>query len=144
MRLLRDLKTNGAREIGALVAVVMLVTSTAAHADPVYMACTGQMLLSNKRVDMKATLSLTIDLRAGTVTVGGYQPVVILPAIPAPAKSGIKDTERNELSFMGSTIHGMLSGSVDRVTGEANITFDVHSAEERFFSGICRTAQKLF
>jgi hypothetical protein len=144
MRLPRDLKTNGARELGALVTVVMLAISTAAHADPVYMACKGQMLLPNKRVDMNATLSLTIDLRAGTVTVGGYQPVVILPAIPEPPKSGIKDTERNELSFIGSTIQGVLSGSVDRVTGEANITFQLKTPQERFFSGTCRPAEKLF
>jgi len=60
------------------------------------------------------------------------------------ARSGIQDTENNEVSFIGSTIQGVLSGRVDRVTGEANITFNVLTPQERFFSGICRPAQKLF
>jgi len=60
------------------------------------------------------------------------------------ARSGIQDTENNEVSFIGSTIQGVLSGRVDRVTGEANITFQLHTTQERFFSGICRPAQKLF
>jgi hypothetical protein len=142
MRLLGDLKTDSAREIGALVAIVMLVTSTAAHADPVYMACTGQMLLSNKRVDMKATLSLTIDLRAGTVTVGGYQPVGLVPAIPAAP--GIPNTESNMVVFFGATSQGVLSGRVDRVTGEASVHFSPDKPQDQFFDGVCRATQKLF
>ena len=67
----------------------------------------------------------------------------ILPARPASPKPGIQAPENNEVSFIGSTIQGVLSGRVDRVTGKANITFNVHSPEERFFSGICRPTQKL-
>lgn len=127
-----------------LVAVGVLAISPIAHADAVHMACSGEMLLPNSKVDTNSVLSLTIDSRAGTVTVGGYQPVGILPAPPASPKSGIQDPGNNELSFIGSTIQGVLSGNVDRVTGKANITFNVHSPEERFFSGICRPAEKLF
>jgi hypothetical protein len=123
-----------------LVAVAVLAISPIAHADPVHMACSGARMLPNRRVDTNSVLSLTIDLRAGTVTVGGYQPVGILPASP---ESGVQDSENNEVSFIGS-IQGVSSGSVDRVTGEANITFCVHTPQERFFSGICRPVQKLF
>jgi uncharacterized membrane protein len=97
------------------------------------------MLLPNRKVDMNSVLSLTIDVRAGTVTVGGYQPLAILPATSASSA-----TENNEVSFIGSTIHGVLSGTVDKVTGKANITFQLQKPQEQFFSGICRPAQKLF
>jgi hypothetical protein len=102
------------------------------------------MLLPNRRVDMSSVLSLTIDLRAGTVTVGGYQPVGMLPVFPVSPEAGIQDSENNEVSFIGSTIHGVLSGSVDRVTRQAIITFNLRTPQERFFNGTCRPAQKLF
>jgi len=102
------------------------------------------MLFPNGRVGTNHVLSLTIDLHAGTVTIGGYQPVGILPAIPAAPKSGIQDAENSEVSFIGSTIHGVLSGSVDRVTGEAKITFQLKTPKEKFFSGNCKPAQNLF
>jgi hypothetical protein len=129
--------------IFGMMLLCITATSVIARADPVQMACSGGMLLPSSKVDTNSVLSLTIDLRAGTVTVGGYQPVAILPAIPASPESGL-DTENNEVSFIGSTIQGVLSGSVDRVTGQANITFHLHTPQERFFSGICRPAQKLF
>lgn len=125
-----------------LVAVAVLAITPIAHADPVHMACSGAMMFPNRRVDTNSVLSLTIDLRAGTVTVGGYQPVGILPAFPASPESGIQDSENNEVSFIGS-IQGVSSGSVDRVTGQTIITFYVNTPRERFFNGICRPAQKL-
>jgi hypothetical protein len=128
---------------GWLVAVAVLAISPMAYADPIHMACSGGMLLPNSKVDTNSVLSLTIDLRWDSDS-RGYQPVGILPAFPAMPKSGIQDTENNEVSFIGSTIQGVLSGSVDRVTGEAKITFNVLTPQERFFSGICRPAQKLF
>ncbi len=139
-----DRMTDRGFKFATLLAVAVLAISPTAHADPVHMACSGEMLLPNRKVDTNTVLSLTIDLRAGTVTVGGYQPVAILPAIPASPESGILDTGKNEVIFIGSTIQGVLSGSVDRVTGEANITFHLHTTQEHFFRGICRPAQKLF
>jgi hypothetical protein len=136
--------TDRVFKFATLVAVAVMAISPIARADPVHMACSGEMLLPNRKVDTNTVLSLTIDLRAGTVTVGGYQPVAILPAIPASPESGILDTGKNEVSFIGPTIQGVLSGSVDRITGVANITFHLHTPRERFFSGICRPAQKLF
>jgi hypothetical protein len=128
-----------------LLAVAVSAMSPVARADPVHMACRGQMLLPNKSIDTTAVLSLKIDLRALTVTVGGYQPVGILPPIPASQKSGIiKEAESNEVSFIGTTIGGVLSGTLDRVTGDANITFQKDKPQERFFSGICRPTERLF
>jgi hypothetical protein len=98
------------------------------------------MLSNNKVLDTNAVLSLTVDLPAGTVTVGGYPPVGIIP--PIPAKPGISNTENNEVSFFGSTSQGVLSGDVDRVTGEAYFHFN--TPQEKFFVGNCRPAQKLF
>jgi hypothetical protein len=129
---------------GWLAAVAVLATSQIAHADPVHMECSGGMLLPNGKVDANTVLSLAIDLRAGAVIVGGYQPVGILPAIPAPPESSIPDTESNEVSFIGMTMQGILIGHVDRVTGSATITFQGHTPKEEFFSGICKPAQKLF
>jgi hypothetical protein len=128
--------------ISLLVAAAVMVISPIAHAEPVHMSCSGAKLLPNRRVE-NSVLSLTIDLGAKTVTVGGYQPLVVMPAIPA--SPGIPNTENNQVSFIGKTIlGGVLSGNVDRITGEANITFQANTPEEEFFSGICRPSQKLF
>jgi|HubBroStandDraft_6_1064221.scaffolds.fasta_scaffold314748_1 hypothetical protein len=96
------------------------------------------MLLQNNRVDADYELSLTIDLSAGTVTIGGYEPVGVIPP-PAPGKIG-----NNEVRFIGKTDQGALSGAVDRVTGEAEITFRVNTPQERFFSGFCKPVPTLF
>jgi hypothetical protein len=125
-----------------LVAVAVLAISSVAHADPVPMKCSGETLLPNGKVDRNSVLSLTIDLQAGTVTVGDYTPLGILPAIPA--SPGTLDSERNKVSFIGKTIQGALHGNVDRITGEAHIFFQVKTPQERFFSGICKPVRKLF
>jgi hypothetical protein len=135
-------KTDCAFRFAALVAIGVLVIGPMAHADPVYMACTGQMLLPNKKVDMNATLSLAIDLRAGAVTVGGYQPVGLVPAIPAAP--GIPNAESNMVVFFGATSQGVLSGRVDRITGEASVHFSPDTPQDQFFDGVCKTTQKLF
>ena len=109
----------------SLLAVAALAVSSAAHADPIHMACSGGMLLQNNRVDTDYVLSLTIDLSAGTVTVGGYEPVGVIP--PTSGKIG-----NNEVQFIGKTAQGALSGAVDRVTGKAEITFRVNTPQERF------------
>jgi hypothetical protein len=101
------------------------------------MACSGGVLLQNNRVDSDYVLSLTIDLSAGTVTVGGYEPVGVIP--PTPEKIG-----NNEVRFNGKTDQGTLSGIVDRATGEAEITFRVNTPQERFFSGFCKPVPTLF
>jgi hypothetical protein len=128
---------------GWLVAVAVLAISPIAHADPVHMACSGQMMLSNNKVqDTNAVLSLAVDLRAGTVTVGGYAPLGIYPAFPLSPSKEIQET--NEVNFVGTKAEGGVIGSVDRVTGEAHIFFKAQTPQEQFFNGICRPAQKLF
>ncbi len=120
-----------------MVAVVMLTISPIAHADPVHMACSGQMLLSSKRVDTDAVLSITVDMIAEKVTVGANEPVSFLPPIPG--------TENNEVHFIGATTHGgVLHGHVDRITGETTVVFWANTPKEEFFSGNCRPAKKLF
>jgi hypothetical protein len=127
----------------SLLAVAVLAVSPMAHADPVHMTCSGQRLLPSGAVDMDSVLSITIDLGAKTVTVAGYQPLVIIPAIPA--SPGVPNTENNQVSFIGKTIPGgILSGSVDRITGEANVIFQGETPQEEFFRGVCKPAQKLF
>ncbi len=71
---------------GWLVAVAVLAISPIAHADPVHMACSGGMLLPNRKVDTNSVLSLTIDLRAGAVTVGGLPTGGNPSSIPSIAK----------------------------------------------------------
>jgi hypothetical protein len=91
------------RVCGWLVAVTALAISPIAHADPVNIACSGAKLLPNGTIT-NTILSPTVDLRAGTVTVGDNQPAGILPA-PAPPESGLDQSKiierRNELSFIG-------------------------------------------
>jgi len=116
---------------------LLAVVGSVAHADPIHMACSGGVLLQNNRVDTDYVLSLTIDLSAGTVTVGGYEPVGVIP--PTAEKIG-----NDEVRFNGKTAQGALSGVVDRVTGEAAITFRVNTPQERFFSGFCKPIPTLF
>jgi hypothetical protein len=125
------------RPISLLAAAAVLAVSPIAHAEPVHMKCSGQMMLSNNKVlDMNAVLSLTVDLSAKTVTVGSYPPLGIM-------SPGISNTE-NEVSFFGSTSYGVLNGNVDRVTGEAYVHFFHNTPQEKFFIGNCGPAQKLF
>src|SRR5260221_5799472 len=130
---LADHMTDRFLKFAAIAAIGVLAVSPAAHADPVHMACSGEMLLPNKGVDTNTALSLTIDVPAGAATVGGDQPVSILPS--TPAGPGISDGGNNEVSFFGATTQGVLSGRVDRVTGEANITFHTGTSQERFLNG---------
>jgi hypothetical protein len=126
-----------------VVAVAVLAVSSTTRADPVDMTCSGGMLLPNGRVNSDHVLSLTIDMTAKTVTVGGYDPLGFFPEFPA--SPGSPNTEKNEVRFMGKTdLGGWLIGSVDRITGEANISFQDHTPKEEFFSGICKPARKLF
>ena len=133
------------RVCGWLVAVAALAISPIAHADPVNIACSGAKLLPNGTIT-NTILSPTVDLRAGTVTVGDNQPAGILPA-PAPPESGLDQSKiierRNELSFTGPK-EDNLFGRIDRVTGEANIFFQPKTPEEQFFHGTCKPALKLF
>jgi hypothetical protein len=132
------------RLIAVFVGIVSLAFSPIARADPIHMVCSGKTLLTNRTVDTNTVLSLTVDLRTEMVTVGEYQPVAILPAIPGPPTfPGLRDNG-NVVRFRGPTINGVLRGTVDRITGEANITFQLNTPQERFFRGICRTAEKLF
>ena len=125
--------------ISLLAAAVAI--SSVAHAGPVHMKCSGEMLLPNGSVDTNHVLSLTIDIIAKTVKVAGYEPLVILPEIPASPKS-IIPAENDEVSFMGKTIlGGWLHGSVDRITGEARVVFWDDTPEKEFFSGICKPAR---
>jgi hypothetical protein len=125
------------RSSNSLLAVAVLAVSSAAHADPIHLTCSGGMLLQNNKVDADYVLSLAIDLSAGTVTVGSYEPVGVIP--PARGKIG-----NNEVRFNGTTDQGTLSGAVDGVTGEAEITFRVNTPQEKFFSGFCKPVPTLF
>jgi hypothetical protein len=121
----------------SLLAVAALAVSSAAHADPIHMACSGGMLLQSNKVDEDYVLSLTIDLSAGTATVGGYEPVGVIP--PTPEKIG-----NDEVRFARKTAQGALIGIVDGVTGEAGITFRVNTPREKFFSGFCKPVSTRF
>lgn len=121
----------------ATVVFVTVAFAAPVAADPIYLACRGQTLLANKQVDADAALSIGIDLSDRTVTVDGNQPLTIMPT-PGSARS-------NQVEFFGQTLFsGFIHGNVDRLTGSANITFQVKAPQERFFSGTCRPSEKLF
>lgn len=119
-----------------LIATTALAINAPAHAT-VRLVCHGKTLLADGLVDGRSALSLTIDDRAGTVTVGGFQPVGILPSIST-------SPSEEEVGFIGSTSRGLIHGDVNRITGRSNITLQGETDREQFFSGICRTAQKIF
>lgn len=107
-----------------------------ARADRVHLACDGEMrVLPTGEVDEKYVLTLTIDLRARTATVGSYAPV------PMSSKS-----EGDTVVFQAEpdSTYGVSTGTLDRFTGAASIHIITLTHGLYMFHGTCRAAQKLF
>jgi hypothetical protein len=118
-----------------LVVITTLVIAPAANCEPAHLACEGAM--SETRVGASAgegkyLVSLAIDLNARTVRVEGH------PSVP------IRGPIDEDVIVFASpkTADDVLSGSVNRITGEALISFLTNPVFE--FRGRCHRGQSLF
>jgi hypothetical protein len=120
--------------LGALVLFLGL-TCSCAQAEPVQLACTGQMTAAIRQVTEDSIIALTIDLRAKTATVGGYGTVPILG-----------DSDGDTVVFMTNknSIVGVSTGTINRITGVASIHIITLTDGLYMFYGVCKPAQKLF
>jgi hypothetical protein len=113
--------------------------SIAGCAGPVTLACEGDLRLTVRGTVEKYTLSITIDEKAGAVTVQNYGSV--------PISSKRDDTvwfmARNETD--GRWFDKWVSwGSINRLTGAVYITYLTDNDGVHIFQGSWRPAQRLF
>jgi hypothetical protein len=120
-----------------MVILTALTTSQVAlAADPVHLACNGGMRVvnANNVVAENYTVSLAIDLQAGTLTVDGYEPVQIV------------DDRGDTVVFEAKpeTKTGVSTGTLNRITGAASIHIIKSTRGLHIFEGTCKRGEKLF
>jgi hypothetical protein len=121
--------------LATIIALLPLIVGCKQH--PARFACDGEMrvLSADDEVTMKQVYSLAVDLAAGTVTVGNYE--------PAPIVGDRNDT----VVFMAKpewTV-GVSTGTLNRITGEASIhIIPLTGKGLHIFEGTCKPAAKLF
>jgi len=116
------------------VALAFVSITCSCARQPIQMSCTGQMthVVSGKSWD--DSMALTIDLRARTVTVGGF------------GTARISHEDQNTVVFIANpeaTI-GISTGTLDRITGVVNMHMIMLREGVLTFHGMCKPAQKLF
>jgi hypothetical protein len=110
----------------------------------IHMVCNGDKKLPNGRLDMNSVLSLTVNTNArgvGTVTVGGYPPMDIMPEI-----IGSNDIELHFRGWVDGPGMNHMGGFLNRITGQLFVNFDEDAPKGHveLFGGSCKPAQKLF
>ena len=130
-----------------IIAVLLLSGGSAFPASDdtrIHMVCSGDKKLPNGRLDMNSVLSLTVNTNArgvGTVTVGGYPPMDIMPEI-----IGSNDIELHFWGWVDGPGMNHMGGFLNRITGQLFVNFneDAPKGHVELFGGSCKPAQKLF
>jgi hypothetical protein len=124
--------------IAAVFVAIMVAISgaTKAKADPVTLACYGEMrVLGQAGIDQrpwKDSLSIVIDQQAQTITVGNYQPV---PLVGNPQDSTVAFVAKP------ASRYGVSTGTLNRITGAASIFILPLNGGLLLFDGICKPNQ---
>jgi hypothetical protein len=118
----------------ALIAAVMSAARIAL-AEPIHLACEGNMSSPGDDRGESRVISLVIDEAARVVTVHGYAPVSIISEPDSESVIFDADPKSN---------FGVSTGSVNRVTGEAQIHIITGTAGLVMFFGRCKPAKRLF
>lgn len=116
------------------VLITMLMISPLALAEPVHMACKGEMTTDGGHVQ-KLALSLTIDRGAGTLTVQDHGSVKI------------RGQQNDTVLFSGPSSdypNQTILGTINRVTGETVIAINIGPGMGQRFVGTCDTARPKF
>jgi hypothetical protein len=117
-----------------MVIVIVLVISQIAHAEPVLLACYGEIRNARSEQTEKYALPVRIDLQAGTVRVENYEAV---PFMGPPEDDTVAFIAKPETKI------GVSTGSINRITGQASIHI-IRNDGLLIFEGNCRRAEKLF
>jgi hypothetical protein len=121
-----------------MMIIAVLIIAPVAQAEPVLLACHGEMRVLGPagfgQAPESRVLSLAIDLRARTVTIEGYDPV------PLPEPS---DDDKVVFVNYGATV-GVSTGAVNRKTGALWVHIIPRDGGLLGFEGVCKPAKKLF
>jgi hypothetical protein len=98
-----------------LLILTVLTFSQVAQAQPIFLACNGDMADHAHGTSEKRAIIVAVNLEARTITVLGYDPVVT----------------------------GVTAGKLNRITGLASIDFKTNDGVQSF-DGVCKRAEKLF
>jgi hypothetical protein len=119
-----------------LVPILTALTfSQVARAQPIFLACNGDMVDHAHGTSEKRAIIVAVSLEARTITVLGYDPVVIVSEAN-DRTVGFAATERGVAS-------GVTAGKINRITGLASIDFKTNDGVQSF-DGACKRAEKLF
>jgi hypothetical protein len=118
-----------------LLILTALTFSEVAQAQPIFLACNGDMVDKSHGTTEKRAIIVAVDLEGRTVTVLGYDPVVVVSEA-SDGTVGFAGTERG-------VVTGVTAGKINRITGIASIDFKMNDGF-RIFDGACKRAEKLF
>jgi hypothetical protein len=109
-----------------LLILTVLTFSEVAQAQPIFLACNGDMVDHAHGTSEKRAIIAAVNLEARTITVLGYDPVLIV-------------SEATDGTVGFSATRGRVTG----VTGLASIDFKTNDGVQSF-DGVCKRAEKLF
>ena len=118
-----------------LLSLTVLTFSEVADAQPIFLACNGDMADHAHGTGEKRAIIVAVNLEARTITVLGYYPVVIVSEA-TDGTVGFAATERG-------VVTGVTAGKINRITGLASIDFKTNDGVQSF-DGACKRAEKLF
>jgi hypothetical protein len=139
------------RNSRAMAATVIFgVLLSPAHAALTYMTCQGLTTIlqgpqgaSVSVTGEDATLSLSIDGAAGTVTVAAKGSSWSVPITSLPNDDLVIFATPGVLAELrAGTFVGVSSGTINRITGGANIYIKLPNKTATQFTGVCKPAQK--
>jgi hypothetical protein len=118
-----------------MLILTVLTFSQVAQAQPIFLACNGDMVDHVHGTSEKRSIIVAVNLEARTITVLGYDPVVIVSEAN-DGTVGFAATERGIAT-------GITAGKLNRITGLTSIDFKTNDSVQSF-DGSCKRAEKLF
>ena len=119
-----------------LLILTVLTFSEFVQAQPIFLACNGDVADHAHGTSEERAIIVAVNLEARTVTVLGYDPVVIVSEATNGTVGFAAATERG-------VVTGVTAGKINRITGLASIDFKTNDGVQTF-DGACKRAEKLF
>jgi hypothetical protein len=117
-----------------LLILTALTFSEVAQAQPIFLACNGDMVDHAHGTSEKRAIIVAVNLEGRTIMVLGYDPVVI-----------VSEATDGTVGFAATRggVTGVTAGKLNRITGLASIDFKTNDGVQSF-DGVCKRAEKLF
>jgi len=117
-----------------MLILTALTFSQVAQAQPIFLACNGDMADHAHGTSEKRAIIVAVNLEAHTITVLGYDPVLI-----------VSEATDGTVGFSATRggVTGVTAGKLNRITGLASIDFKTNDGVQSF-DGVCKRAEKLF